>query len=246
MNRKFKVIVADDEKLIAENIARKITQLNGRFEIAAVAGTGLQAWELCADLLPDVVFSDIKMPELDGIGLIERLHARFPDVLTVIVSGYNDFAYARAAIQYGVTDYLLKPVNPDELAQVLSQMERMLLSRAGELQPGRGASPAEIVAGVTGYLRENYAAQIDFAAIAASHYVSASYLSRIFHDRVGVSPIRYLTDLRMKNARRLLADTDLSVREIAELVGYTDPFYFSKAFKAAAGVNPTQFREGQG
>jgi len=243
MNRKFKVIVADDEKLIAENIARKITRINDRFEVSAVAGTGLEAWDLCMDMLPDVVFSDIKMPELDGIGLIERLHARFPDVLTVIVSGYNDFSYARAAIQYGVTDYLLKPVNPDELAQVLSQMERMLLSRAGELQPGRGASPAEIVDSVIGYLRDHYGSQIDFSAIASSQYVSASYLSRIFHDRVGVSPIRFLTDLRMQNARKLLADTDLSVRDVAERVGYTDPFYFSKAFKAAAGVNPTQFRE---
>ena len=243
MDRKFKVIVADDEKLIAENIARKIGQLNGRFEVSAVAGTGLEAWDLCLEHLPDAVFSDIKMPELDGIGLIERLHARFPDVLTVIVSGYNDFSYARAAIQFGVTDYLLKPVNPEELAQVLSQMERMLLARSGELQSGSGASPAQIVDSVIGYLRENYAAQVDFSAIASRQFVSASYLSRIFHDRIGVSPSKYLTDLRMQTARKLLADTELSVREVAEKVGYTDPFYFSKAFKSAAGVNPTQFRE---
>ena len=246
MNRKFKVIVADDEKLIAENIARRIPRANDRFEVAAVAGTGLMALELARELLPDAVFSDIKMPELDGIGLIERLHEEFPDMLTVIVSGYNDFEYARAAIRYGVTDYLLKPVDPEDLEQVLLQMERMLLARAGELQPSRGASPAELVSQVQCYLRENYARPVDFAALSRDMCVSAPYLSRIFHDRVGVSPSRFLTDLRMQTARKLLSDTDLSVREIAEKVGYADPFHFSKTFRSAVGVNPTQYRESRG
>lgn len=246
MNRTFKVIVADDERLIAENIARKICQANAHFEVAAIAGDGLAALEQARELLPDVVFSDIKMPELDGIGLIRQLREEAPEILTVIISGYNDFEYARSAIQFGVTDYLLKPVNPEELSQVLQQMERMLLTRAGELAPSRGDSPAEIVAQVQAYLRENYAKQVDFSALARMQCVSAPYLSRIFHDRTGVSPSRYLTDLRMTAARKMLRDTELSVKEIAERTGYPDPFHFSRTFKTAVGLNPTQYREGKG
>lgn len=246
MNRTFKVIVADDERLIAENIARKISRANEHFEVAAIAGDGLAALEQARELLPDVVFSDIKMPELDGIGLIRRLRAEAPEILTVIISGYNDFEYARSAIQYGVTDYLLKPVNPEELAQVIQQLERMLLARAGELAPSRGDSPAEIVGQVQAYLRENYAKQVDFSALARMQCVSAPYLSRIFRDRTGVSPSRYLTDLRMTAARKMLRDTELSVKEIAERAGYPDPFHFSRTFKSAVGVNPTQYREEKG
>ena len=129
MSRKFKVIVADDEKLIARNIARRIQEGNTAFEVVAQAGTGLEALELAGQLMPDVVFSDIKMPEMDGIELIARLRAQNPSALCVIVSGYSDFEYARAAIQNSAVDYLLKPVNPEELTALLSRLEAMLLAR---------------------------------------------------------------------------------------------------------------------
>ena len=115
MQRRFKVIVADDEKLIARNIARRVEQASDRFEVVAQAGTGQEALELSRQLLPDVVFSDIKMPEMDGLTLLARLREAVPSALCVIVSGYSDFEYARAAIQNSAVDYLLKPLNPEEL-----------------------------------------------------------------------------------------------------------------------------------
>ena len=78
----FKVIVADDEKLIANNIARRIEENCPSFRVAARAGTGLEALKQAKELLPDVVFSDIKMPEMDGIELISRLRREMPAVLT--------------------------------------------------------------------------------------------------------------------------------------------------------------------
>ena len=65
----------------------------------------------------------------------------------------------------------------------------------------------------------------------------------MFHEQTGTSPMRYLTDLRMSRARKLLADSSLTVREIAVRVGYPDPFHFSRSFKNAVGVSPAQFRE---
>ena len=72
---------------------------------------------------------------------------------------------------------------------------------------------------------------------------AADTLSKLFHDRAGTSPSRYLTDLRMQKAKKLLLDSQLSIREIAERVGYPDPFHFSKSFKNAVGMSPAQFRE---
>ena len=243
MNRKFKVIVADDEKLIARNIARRIEEGCEAFQVIAQAGTGLEALELAGQLMPDVVFSDIKMPEMDGIELIARLREQNPSALCVIVSGYSDFEYARAAIQNSAVDYLLKPVNPEELSALLKRLETMLMAREQALAPRREASAGEVVENVMLYLRQNYDRQIDFAAVAEAQAVSAPYLSKLFHDHAGTSPSRYLTDLRMRKAKKLLLDSQLSIKEIAARVGYPDPFHFSKSFKNAVGMSPAQFRD---
>jgi len=243
MSQKFKVLVADDEKLIAQNIARKIEQTNSAFQVVAKAGTGLEALELASQLLPDVVFSDIKMPEMDGIELIGKLEQHDPSILTVIVSGYNDFAYARAAIQHRAVDYLLKPINSNDLQQALSKLESILLAREQQLAPRREESPREVVENVLIYLRENYAKQIDFSAIAEQQAVSAPYLSRIFKEQVGMTPSKFLADYRMQVAKKLLQDTSLSVKEVATRVGFSDQFHFSKTFKQFTGLSPVQFRK---
>ena len=122
MSRQFKVIVADDEKLIANNIARRVEDSSEAFRVIARAGSGTEALEQARELLPDVVFSDIKMPEMDGIELISKLRKEHPEILCVIVSGYSDFEYMKAAIQNSAVDYLLKPVNPEELHRLLQKL----------------------------------------------------------------------------------------------------------------------------
>ncbi|MEG2653685.1 MAG: AraC family transcriptional regulator [Ruthenibacterium sp.] len=237
--------MADDEKLIANNIARKIEKINDSFEVVAIARDGLEAYELSAKLLPDVVFSDIKMPELDGIALIERLHREFPSIKTVIISGFNDFEFARSALQSRTVDYLLKPINPFELKQTLEKIEAELLAALQKLAPRRDDSPAEIVKHVMEYLQHNYAQAIDFTQLSQQYNFSSSYLSKIFKEQSGTTPGKYLMDYRMNAAKKLLMDTNLSVKDIGEKVGFTDPFHFSKSFKSATGVSPAQYRESQ-
>ena len=239
----FKVIVADDEKLIANNIARRIEENCPSFRVAAKAGTGLEALKQAKELLPDVVFSDIKMPEMDGIELISRLRREMPAVLCVIVSGYSDFEYMKAAIQQSAADYLLKPVNPEELKRLLQRLEATLLAREQQMIPRRESDAAALAERVRLYLQENYDQPVDFSSLADSLAVSAPYLSKLFHEQEGKSPSRYLTDLRMRKAQKLLMDTQLTVREIAVRVGYPDPFHFSRNFKNAMGISPVQFRE---
>ena len=239
----FKVIVADDEKLIANNIARRIEENCPSFRVAARAGTGLEALKQAKELLPDVVFSDIKMPEMDGIELISRLRREMPAVLCVIASGYSDFEYMKAAIQQSAADYLLKPVNPEELKRLLQRLEATLLAREQQMIPRRESDAAALAERVRLYLQENYNQPVDFSSLADSLAVSAPYLSKLFHEQEGKSPSRYLTDLRMRNAQKLLMDTQLTVREIAVRVGYPDPFHFSRNFRNTVGCSPARFRD---
>lgn len=242
MERKFKVIVADDERLIARNIARNIEKANESFQVVSMAADGLEAYEQTQALLPDVVFSDIKMPEMDGIELIRRIADEFPTIRTVIVSGFNDFELAREALRNQAVDYLLKPINPYDLKKTLHKLEAELLARQNELTPKRENSPAEIVDGIMAYLRRNFAQQIDLSAIADEYSFSSAYLSKIFKEHADMSPGRYLIDCRMKAAKKLLQDTDLPIKDVAEKVGYPDPLHFSKSFKTATGFSPAQYR----
>ncbi len=245
MNRKFRVIVADDEKLIAKNISKNIEKANDAFEVIGIANDGLEAYELSSKLLPDVVFSDIKMPELDGLELIKRLYSEFPKIKTVIISGFDDFEFARTALRNHAVDYLLKPISLADLKNTLHKLEEKLLAEQQELVHRSGDSPGEIVEKIMEYLRQNYNKNISFTKISEQYNFSSAYLTKIFKEYSGKTPGKYLFDYRMKMAKKLLRDTDLSVKDIAEQVGFPDPFHFSKSFKNATGLCPTQYREMQ-
>lgn len=123
-NRKIKAIVVEDEVLLLKNIAKKIVQAHPGFEVIGSVYNGKEALELIDKEKPDVVFTDIRMPIMDGLQLAAVLQEKYPSITVVIVSGYSDFEYARSAIRYGVCNYLLKPVRIEELTEVLQKLER--------------------------------------------------------------------------------------------------------------------------
>lgn len=240
---KFRVIVADDEKLIAKSIARNIEQANPAFEVVSIVHGGAEAFAAIEDILPHVVFSDIKMPEMDGLELIKRISVEYPSIRTVIVSGYNDFELARSALQSNAVDYILKPLNPFLLQKTLNKLERELLAERKMLTFERENSPAEIVESITTYIAHNYAEQINFSEVAKRFGFSSAYLSKIFKEYNGTTASKYLNDYRINLSKKLLLDTDLPIKVIAEKVGFLDQFHFSKNFRNVVGISPSQFRE---
>ena len=149
---KFRVIVAEDEKLIAKNIAAHISKANELFEVICIASDGQEAYELTEKLLPDVIFSDIKMPVMDGLELITKINSNLPNVKSVIISGYDDFEYARTAMQQNVFDYLLKPINPKDLKTTLDNLQRQLFAEKNEMSTNRHFKSIDIVENVKTYL----------------------------------------------------------------------------------------------
>ncbi len=246
MNESFRVIVAEDERLIARNIAANIEKAHPSFRVAGIAWDGAQALEMATELLPHVVFSDIKMPVMDGLALFGALTSRMPQVKKVIISGYDDFPFVREAMQNQAFDYLLKPVNFDELQKTLERLYTQLCCERGAVAADVPHRQEDIVETVECYLRENYAQAVDFSALASRYGFSGSYLSRIFRNQTGETPQKYLIDYRIRRAKQLLLDTKLTIQETGARVGYPDPFHFSKVFKQYTGVNPTQYRNASG
>ena len=121
-NYTFRILVAEDESLQLKSIAQMVERVSDRFQVVALAQTGVQALALAEEHLPDAVITDIQMPQMGGIALIEALRDHLPGTQFIIISGYSEFEYAQKAISLGVAAYLLKPVDPQELADALSNI----------------------------------------------------------------------------------------------------------------------------
>ena len=122
----IKTVVVEDEVKILSNICSKICQLDPTFEIVGTAVDGREALEKIDLLRPQVVFTDISMPVMGGMELIKAVRDNYPSTVIVIVSGYSDFAYAQQAIRYGVSNYLLKPLENDSLIETLFDIKKSL------------------------------------------------------------------------------------------------------------------------
>lgn len=243
MNHKFSVLVCDDEKLVAKSIVKNIEKINPAFEVVGVAHDGEQAFDLVENLLPDAVFTDIKMPVMDGLALIGLLSLHYPFIKKVIVSGYNDFEYVKNALVEHASDYLLKPINPDEMHKVLKKLQSEIVAEhKAFLKETAHSSPDEIVFQVRTYFIQNFSSQIDLSLVAESLGFSPSYLTKVFKEQLNITPYRYLNKLRIDVAKKLLRNTALPIKTIAENVGFGDQFHFSKNFKLLNGLSPAQYR----
>lgn len=110
----YRLLIVDDEEDIRRGIARGIPWSQLGFEVAGQAGNGEEAVGLLESARPDVVLSDIRMPKMDGIELMQYLSANYPEIKIIILSGYNDVEYLNMAIKNRVTEYLLKPTDIDD------------------------------------------------------------------------------------------------------------------------------------
>ena len=115
----YKVIIADDEVKICQLIQILVDWESKGLEIAGVAHDGREALQLVEETGADIIITDIRMPELNGLDLVEAIKGAQPQISCIIISGYQEFEYARRALQYGVEEYLLKPVREEELNRVL-------------------------------------------------------------------------------------------------------------------------------
>lgn len=122
----MKILIADDEKLVRYSIKSMLEELRVPSRSISAACDGLELVEMAGRLAPDIALVDIRMPGLDGLGAIERARALSPQTRWIILTSHSSFEYAKRAIQLGVTAYLLKPVSPRDLAEVLGRVEREL------------------------------------------------------------------------------------------------------------------------
>ncbi|WP_339315590.1 response regulator [Paenibacillus sp. FSL R10-2734] len=118
----YKLLLVDDERLILEGISQVVNWERAGTELMGTARNGIEALEKIEMLRPEIVITDISMPGLDGLGLVQKCSERFPEVKFVMLTGYKDFDYACIAMQHGVKHYLLKPCNENQIHDALVEL----------------------------------------------------------------------------------------------------------------------------
>ena len=236
----YGVIIIDDEKEINSGFAQYFPWKKLGYAVVGQFSGAREALEFVKREPVDLVVSDIIMPGMSGIDLAREMSVMTldPRPLLVIFSAYSDFRYAQQAMQYGCSDYILKSIDYEDLITVFTRLRQKLdETRGAQARPVKD----KIIDTVQRYVKENPAgANLEDAA--ALVYLSASYLSRYFKQKTGESFTDYLCEQRMGLAGEMLADMQYKIYEISELLGYMNPFNFTRSFKKYYGVSPRDYR----
>ena len=140
----YSVVIIDDEPIIVEGISKVVPWADYGCEVTATACSGLEGLEIIRKLRPDIIFTDISMPGMDGLSMIAALRVEFPEMMIAILTGYRDFDYAQKAIRLGVNRFLLKPSNMDEIKEALQFMADTLNKRKEQEHALKTQNTAEV------------------------------------------------------------------------------------------------------
>lgn len=242
------MVLIDDEKIIVDGLTRVIKWADYNCEVVGAAYDAAGGAALIRRLKPHIVFTDIKMPDQDGLTMLAGLKSEFPEMQIAVLTGYRDFNYAQEAIKLGVTRFLLKPSKMDELHEALSAMKERLDklppdAAAGEDEPCLDRHAGSfIVNQATAYIEEHYAQKLTLQEVADKCYVSQWHLSKLINKYTGNTFYELLNNVRIEKAKALLNDPKLKIGDIVDMVGYSDAAHFSRVFKRIVGVSANEYR----
>ena len=243
----MKILIAEDEQRAREGLARLIGTIPVECEIVGQASNGQEALEMIRTLQPDVVFTDVKMPYLDGLGLIRAVRAMQLRTEFVVVSAYSDFELARQSISLGVAEYLLKPVTLEELDQVVMRLSQRLqgissfhLQKKKNLREEYPNAHPLILRSLV-MIQEGYAGKINQRDLAEDLGISPEYFSYLFSKNIGKTFSAFLRDYRIERAKELYRAGTCDRKEVPYAVGFTDAKYFSQVFHKITGMTPSEY-----
>lgn len=235
-----RILIADDELMIREGLESMIQSFALPLQVLPTAKNGQEVMALAKKYAPEIIVTDICMPKLSGLDCLRALQeGREKPAYIIIVSGFHEFEYAREAISLGVNAYLLKPLQEKELREALEKA----LQDLGE-ESLTETQKAGLVEDCLRILREGFAdANMELGKVAKDLAVHPDYLSRKLKQKTGSSFVEWLTKLRMQKAIELISQGQYALYQVAEMVGYANPHYFSTAFKNYTGVSPKHYKE---
>ena len=240
----FKVLLVDDEPWTLLGLAKSLPWEEYQMEIVDTSTDSQEALNLILKTVPDVVFTDIRMPGMDGMELMERISHAQLNTQVVVVSGFSNFEYVQKAIREGAFDYLLKPIEVEKGRDLLNRLQVFLMTMDSPDEKERlPVIEHEQFQALVNYIQKNFAQNLSLGTLAEQFGLNPSFCSQLFKRYFSSSFSSFLKDLRLERARILLNNETLSVQEVAGKCGFSDYYYFNKVFKKQFGITPAKFRK---
>ncbi|MEK4524171.1 DNA-binding response regulator [Paenibacillus sp. BGI2013] len=249
----YKVLLVEDETVIRQGLRELIVQVSSQFQVTGEASSGTEALDFLRCEVPDVLITDIRMREMDGLTLVSKARDMYPELLMLIISGYGEFEYARRAMGFGVLNYLLKPIDRYELALCIQKIQLLLDRRygistlsipepSGKTEHAAGDT-RKIIRDVKEHIKQHPDGDLRLQTIADLVNLNPTYLSQLFKNEIGINYSEYITEARMERAKWLLINTGLKIYDVARLSGHQSPKHFMLVFKQQVGWTAGEYRD---
>lgn len=260
----YTILIVDDEMGITEGLKIIIERIVNGCKVVGVAFNGVEGFNSAMAFKPDVIITDIMMPQVNGLEMIKNLKELGCNSKFLILSGYSEFEYAKKAIQLGVNFFINKPVEEEEIQDCLTKVfeeiqkertkteeienlrkayQNSLISTV-EQEPSPGiATKTDTITEIKKFIYDNFNKDISLTELASRFFMNPSYLSQMFKEKTGDTYVNYVMKLRINKAKELLKSTDMKIYEICEKVGYSDTNYFSKLFEKLEGCRPRDYKK---
>ncbi|MFA6846695.1 MAG: response regulator [Sphaerochaetaceae bacterium] len=252
----YKILIVEDEEIIRKGIIYTVDWVKYNCVVVEDAADGKEGLEKIAYYRPDIVITDIKIPYINGLEMLQKSIKQY-HYEAILVTGYEVFSYAKQAISLGVSEYLLKPIDLEELGKVLerltekirkNQIYQEITKQSNKIQNNQIVDPKRLTAlkskyvyTMIKYIEQHYSEKISIKDIGAEFNLSKTYLNARFKEETGYPFNDFLNRYRISRSVELLKQHKLKVYEVALSVGIPDYKYFSLVFKKYVGCSPMQF-----
>lgn len=248
----MKLLIAEDEHLIRKWLSNALDFQELNIDDVYFAEDGEEAYKLIKEHEPDIVLTDINMPKMNAFELFEA--TKSIAYRKIILSGYDEFINAKRAMQYGVEDFLVKPIDLVELRKcfvkllydihqtekTFDSLEKNEFDILGEVRYSRDVVTNQVLE----WIKEHYAEKFTTQDLATALNYSESYIYQKIKKHLEMSLNEYINRYRIKMATNyLMKEPELRLYEVANFVGFNDPKYFNQVFKKYMGITVTQFKE---
>lgn len=255
----LKVLIVEDEEVIRKGLEFAIDWMAMGCRVIATAQDAEEGLKLIKELEPDVVMTDICMPQMTGLEMLEEA-LKENSFHSIVLTGYSEFGYAQQAIRMGVTDYLLKPVDEEELRVVVDKIRKNMTKKREKKETTEGAdgktsADSELwkvfevadksvdiyVKKTYDIIKERYQEKLSISSVAEELNVSPSFLSRRIKANINATFVDMLNQYRVNRALHLLDQGTMRIYEVSDILGFSEYKYFCSVFKKYTGVTPSEF-----
>ena len=255
----LKVLIVEDEAVIRKGLEYAIDWMAMGCRVIATASDAETGLKLIRELEPDVVMTDICMPQMNGLKMLEEA-LKETSFHSIVLTGYSEFGYAQQAIRMGVVDYLLKPVDEEELRAVVDKIHKNSTKKRNKKEltegsDGKTSTDSDMwkvfeVADKTvdiyvkktyDIIKERYQEKLSISSVAEELNVSPSFLSRRIKANINVTFVDMLNQYRVNRALHLLNEGTMRIYEVSDILGFSEYKYFCSVFKKYTGITPSEF-----